>query len=287
MRGRHDARAAVGFLAPFFILFTIFTIVPVLYGFWMSLHNWHILAKTPSFIGFNNYRVVLEDDRFWQALKQTTYFVALVVPAGNLVSLFLAIGLNQRYRGETFYRVLFYLPVITSITVLAVIWRWLYAPDNGLINHLLGSQIRWLDNVELVMPALALMTIWWGAGGNMLVYLAALKAVPAEILEAASLDGSTSIHRFFRMTLPTIRPAILFCVVLSIIASFQVFGQSYILTNGGPADRSLTVALYMYQMGFGQYQLGYASAVAYVLFAVVLAFTLIQFRVLRKSLQPD
>lgn len=287
MTRRHDTRAAVGFLAPFFILFTIFTIVPVLYGFWMSLHNWHILAKAPTFIGINNYRVVLEDDRFWQALKQTTYFVALVVPAGNLISLLLAIGLNQRLRGMTVYRVLFYLPVITSITVLAVIWRWLYSTDNGLINHVLGREIRWLDNVDLVMPALALMTIWWGAGGNMLVYLAALKAVPAEILEAASLDGSTHLHRFFRMTLPAIRPAILFCIVLSVIASFQVFGQSYILTNGGPADRSLTVSLYMYQMGFGQYQLGYASAVAYVLFAVVLAFTMVQFRVLRKSLQPD
>lgn len=287
MKRRSDAVAAAGFLAPFFILFTIFTIVPVLYGFWMSLHNWHILAKSPVFIGLSNYSVVFQDDRFWQALKQTAYFVALVVPIGNLFSLFLAVGLNQKYRGETFYRVLFYLPVITSIAVLAVMWRWLYSSDNGLINHVLGRQIRWLDDVNLVMPALALMTIWWGAGGNMLVYLAALKAVPAEILEAASLDGSTSIHRFFRISLPTIRPAILFCVVLSVIASFQVFGQSYILTNGGPADRSLTVALYMYQMGFGQYQLGYASAVAYVLFAVVLAFTLVQFGVLRKSLQPD
>lgn len=287
MKRKSDALAAAGFLAPFFVLFTTFTVVPVVYGFWMSLHNWHILAKSPVFIGLSNYSVVLQDDRFWQALKQTVYFVLLVVPAGNLVSLCFAVGLNQRFRGQTLYRVLLYLPVITSITVLAVMWRWLYASDYGLINHILGRPIRWLDDVDLVMPALALMTIWWGAGGNMLVYLAALKAVPSEILEAASLDGSTSAHRFFRMTLPTIRPAILFCVVLSVIASFQVFGQSYILTNGGPADRSLTVAVYMYQMGFGQYQLGYASAVAYVLFAVVLAFTLIQFRVLRKSLQPD
>ncbi|MGV3617620.1 MAG: carbohydrate ABC transporter permease [Fimbriimonas sp.] len=287
MKRRSDAWVAAGFLAPFFTLFTIFTLVPVVYGFWMSLHNWHILAKVPTFIGLRNYAVVVQDDRFWQALSQTGYFVLLVVPAGNLLSLMLAIGLNQRFRGETVYRVMFYLPVITSIAVLAVIWRWLYAPDYGLINQALGQQIRWLDNVDLVIPALALMTIWWGAGGNMLVYLAALKAVPAEILEAASLDGSTAVHRFFKMTLPTIRPAILFCVVLSVIASFQVFGQSYILTNGGPADRSLTVALYMYQMGFGQYQLGYASAVSYVLFAVVLGFTLIQFRVLRRSLQPD
>jgi multiple sugar transport system permease protein len=229
----------------------------------------------------------MQDDRFWQALTQTVYFVLLVVPAGNLVSLLLAVGLNQRYRGETVYRVLFYLPVITSITVLAVMWRWLYAADYGLINYALGRHIRWLDNVDLVMPALALMTIWWGAGGNMLIYLAALKSVPAELLEAASLDGAPAWTRFFRMTLPTIRPAILFCVVLSVIASFQVFGQAFILTSGGPADRSLTVALYMYQMGFGQYQLGYASAVSYVLFAVVLVFTLAQFRVLRKSLQPD
>lgn len=280
-----DRWAAIGFLTPYGILFGLFVLLPMAYGLWISLHNWHILSENARFVGLRNYFGVVRDDRFWQAMWQTGYFVLLTVPLGNLVSLFLAVGLNQRFRGDSFYKVAFYLPVTTSVSVLAVTWRYLFARDLGLINQTLGVPVDWLNDPKLVMPSLALMTIWWGAGGNMLIYLAALKSVPSEMLEAASLDGASAPRRFWSITLPTIRPALLFCLVMSVIASSQVFGQSFILTNGGPADRSLTVVLYMYQTGFGQYQLGYAAAVAYLLFLFVFGFTIAGFRVMAKSLR--
>lgn len=287
MKRRGDALAAAAFLAPFLILFTTFTVAPVLYGFWISLHKWHVLSTDTPFVGFRNYQWALGDDLLRIAFARTAYFVLLTVPIGNLVSLLFAVGLNQRFRGDSIYKVALYLPVLTSVSALAVLWRWLFNADVGLLNRYLGANFPWLGDPRWVMPSLALMSIWWGAGGNMLIYLAALKAVPRELLEAASLDGTTAWRRFWAITIPSIRPAVLFCLVLSVIASSQVFGQSYILTQGGPAYASLTVVLYMYQQGFGQYQLGYSSAVAYLLFLVVFAFTLIQFRVMRRSLQGD
>ena len=287
MNRRKDSLAALVFLAPYAILFLTFVLTPLLYGLWISLHNWHVLSKTAPFVGLKNYAGVVRDDRFWLALYQTAYFVILTVPLGNLLSLIFAVGLNQRFRGEAIYKVCLYLPVVTSVSVLAVTWRFLFARDLGLLNHYLGMPIDWLNDPKLVMPSLALMSIWWGAGGNMLIYLAALKSVPRELLEAASLDGAAPWPRFWKITVPNISPAVLFCLVMSVIASSQVFGQSYILTGGGPADRSLTAVLYMYQMGFGQYQLGYASAVGYLLFLFVFAFSIVQFRLMaRNTIRP-
>lgn len=286
MRDRQGVAAAL-FLAPFGVLFLTFTLGPLLYGFWISLHNWHILSREVPFVGLNNYRVALSDDLFVHALGRTLWFVILTVPAGNLVSLLMAVGLNQNYRGTTLFKVCFYLPVVLSISVVAILWRWLFSSESGLLNYYLGTQTQWLGSPTWAMPSLALMSIWWGAGGNMLVYLAALKAVPKEQLEAASLDGAGSLRRFWSVSWPAIRPATLFCLVMSIIAASQMFGQAFILTNGGPADATLTVVLYMYRQGFGMYQLGYASAVAYLLFALVLVVSAIQFRLMAQALRPD
>jgi len=152
-----------------------------------------------------------------------------------------------------------------------------YSTEFGLLNVFLGAKYPWLSNPNWVMPSLAILSIWWGAGGSMLVYLAALRAVPKETLEAAEIDGATGLKRFFRITGPAIRPAMIFCTVMGVIASSQVFGQTYIMTGGGPNYSSLTVILYMYQQGFGQYQLGYACAVAYILFVIVVGLTALQF----------
>lgn len=277
---RREGWAAGLFLLPFGALFTVFVLAPVLFGLWISLHNWHILADRATFIGLDNYASALADDLFRHSLVRTAFFVAMVVPVGNAVSLLLALVLNGRFRGVTFYKVAFYLPVLLSVTVVALLWRWLYNAEFGLINHYLGRNVPWLGDPAYAMPALALMSIWWGAGGNMLIYLAGLKSVPREMHEAAEIDGANGWVRFWSTTWPWLRPVTLFCVVISIIGSAQVFGQSYIITQGGPADSTLTVILYMYRMGFGQYQLGYASAVAYILFLLVFALALIQFRLL-------
>lgn len=285
------------FLMPYGVVFSIFVLLPVLYGFYISLHKWHILAPKPEFIGLRNYKLVLSDDLFRIAFARTAFYVAMVVPLGNALSLLLAVGLNQNYRGTTFYKVAFYLPVVMSVSVIAILWRWLYSAEFGIINHYLsqiaslGHQIapaispaalkpQWLNSPATAMPAIALMSIWWGAGGNMLIYFAGLKNVPKELLEAAEIDGAGPWRRFWTVSWPLLRPTTLFCLVMSVIASFQVFGQTYILTGGGPYYSTLTIILYMYQQGFGLYQLGYAAAVGYLLFGTLLICTLIQFKLL-------
>lgn len=287
---RNQGLSAFMFLLPYGTLFTVFVLAPAFYGLWVSLHKWHILSPSAPFVGVENYRQVLRDDLFRIAFLRTAYFVLMVVPVGNALSLLLAVGLAQNYRGTTLYKVAFYLPVVTSVSVVALLWRWMLSAEFGLLNYYIGkaavlgghkaAALPWLSSPALAMPAIAMLSIWWGAGGNMLIYLAGLKAIPRELLEAASIDGASPWQRFWRVTWPLLRPTVLFCLVMSVIASSQVFGQTFILTGGGPYYSTLTVVLYMYQQGFGLYQLGYACAVAYVLFAAVLAFTLLQFRVL-------
>jgi multiple sugar transport system permease protein len=187
---------------------------------------------------------------------------------------------------NTFYKVAYYLPVIISISVVAVLWRWLYNTEVGLLNVSLRSvfprmePVPWLANPSWVMPSIALLSIWWGAGGNMIVYLAGISNIPDDYYEAARIDGAGDWKQFLHVTLPLLRPTILFCLVFSVLGAFQIFGQSYVLfaPGSGPARSGLTLALYMYLQGFNQYQLGYGTAVAYLLFLFVLAFTVVQFR---------
>ena len=284
---RKDPFWAALFLAPYLLFFVVFVLSPVLYGFWISLHDWHVLSKDVPFVGTKNYRIALGDDLFRLALARTALFAAMAVPVGNAVSLLLAVMLNAATRGATFFKVAFYLPVVVSIAATAVIFRWLYNTEFGLLNNLLGVKVPWLSSTSWALPSLVILSIWWGAGGNMLIYLAALKAVPKEQLEAASLDGAGGPQRFRFVTIPNLSGVILFCVVMSVIGASQVFAQTFILTNGGPADSTLTVMLYMYRQGFGQYQLGYASAIAYLLFAGVFLIGLTQIKTMTRAMRSD
>lgn len=287
------------FALPHLILFTVFLLVPVGYGFWISLHNWHILARTHPFVGLDNYQAALADDIFWVAARNTAGFVLLIVPLGNIVSLLLALGIHNLKRGATFYRAVFYLPGVISIAVVAVLWRWLYNTQAGLLNLSAGSfvtvlrtwglpvapfqPIAWLSDPQIVMIAIVLMTIWWTAGGNMVLYLAGLGGISNDYYEAARVDGARSWAQFRHITLPLLAPTILFCLVISVLGTFQIFGQSYVLfaPGSGPARSGLTLALYMYQQGFNQYEIGYGAAIAYLLFAAVLIVTVLQFGLLR------
>lgn len=297
MRIWNRNKYAAIFLLPYAVLFLTFVVSPIIYGFIISLHKWYVLAPHPTYVGLANYSAVLHDDLFRIAFLRTAFFVVMVVPLGNALSLLLAVGLNQDYKGTTFYKVAYYLPVLTSVSVVAILWRWLYSSEFGLLNYYLNKigfalhtmapmifsgkwSVNWLSDTKTAMPAIALLSVWWGAGGNMLIYLAGLKNVPKELLEAAEIDGCSPIQRFWAVTWPMLKPTTLFCLVMSVIGSFQVFGQTYILTGGGPYYSTLTVILYMYQQGFGLYQMGYASAVGYVLFAAVLVFTVLQFKLL-------
>lgn len=295
---RDDGWAGWLFALPHLILFGLFLLIPTLYGVFISLHRWHVLAKMHPFIGLSNYGAALTDDLFWLALRNTLYFVLLVVPAGNLVSLLLALGLSRVKWLATFYKVSFYVPVIISISVVAVLWRWLYNTQIGLLNIYLGAAVSglhhlglpiapfepvpWIADPHWVMPSIALLSIWWGAGGNMILYLAGINNIPADYYEAALIDGANGWQRFWAITWPLLRPTTLFCLVFSVLGAFQIFGQSYVLFGGGsgPGRAGLTLALYMYQQGFSQYEMGYGTAIAYLLFALVLLLTLIQFRLL-------
>lgn len=289
---KHDNRWAAAFLTPYLIFFVVFVLVPVLYGFWISLHNWHILSKDVPFVGTANYSTALADDLFRHSLARTAFFTIMIVPFGNAVSLGLAMMLNGITRGGTLFKVAYYVPVVTSITATAIVWRWLYQGEFGLLNHYLRDifglpEVPWLSSPDWALPSIVLMSVWWGAGGNMLVYLAALKAVPKEQLEAASLDGAAAFGRFRHITVPNLRGVIMFCLVMSVIGASQVFAQTFILTNGGPADSTLTVMLYMYRQGFGMYQLGYASAIAYILFSGVFLLGLTQIKRMSAAMQSD
>jgi len=303
----HRSDGAVGllFALPHLIMFATFLLAPVVYGLYISLHRWHILAKEHPLIGLANYSAALTDDIFWIAVRNTVYFVVLVVPLGNVVSLLLALGLAGVRRGATFYKIVFYLPVIISIAVVAVLWRWIYHTEIGLLNLYLGAVVNWLRAIGLplrpfeplpwlanpswVMPSIALLTIWWTAGANMVLYLAGLGNIPDDYYEAAAIDGASPWQRFWAVTWPLLRPTTLFCLVFSVLGAFQVFGQSYVLftavaggSQSGPARSGLTLALYMYLQGFRQYEIGYGTAIAYLLFAIVLILTVIQFRVLER-----
>jgi multiple sugar transport system permease protein len=280
---RKDGLAAFGFLLPYGLLFTTFLLVPLLYGFWISLHKWQLLSSEAPFIGVTNYSDILKDELFRISVVRTALFVVLAVPLGNVLSLALASGLNQKFRTTSLLKVIFYLPVVLSVSVVALLWRWMFDVGSGLLNRTFNVEIPWLANAHWAMPSFAIMSIWWGAGGNMLVYLAALKGVPKELYEAAELDGAVGLRRFWKTTLPLIRPALAFGVVMSFIGASQVFGQIYIITNGGggPAYSTLSVILYMYQQGFSNYELGYASAVAYTLFVLVLFVTFFLLRALK------
>jgi len=280
------------------VLWSVFLVGPVFYGFYISMHRWHVLQPHHPFLGVENYRAVLADDIFWQAFLNTAYFVILVVPLGNLASLLLALGLASTRRLGTFYKVVYYLPVVISIAVVAVIWRWLYNTDIGLLNlyaksaveffrrwglwHGRWEPVPWLSRPAWVMPSVAAMSIWWGAGGNMVLYLAGINNIPDDYFEAATIDGANPWQRFWAITWPLLRPTTLFCLVFSVLGAFQIFGQTYVLFDGGsgPHRAGLTLALYMYQQGFSQYEMGYGAAVAYLLFAILLVLTAVQFRLL-------
>lgn len=303
VRQSSDGAVGVLFALPHFVLFSAFLLAPVLYGLYISLHQWHVLAKVHPFVALGNYGAALSDDIFWIALRNTIYFVVIVVPLGNLVSLGLALGLASVRRGSTFYKIVYYLPVVISIAVVAVLWRWIYNTEIGLLNLYLESVVNglrgiglplpafrplpWLSNPSWVMPSIALLTIWWTAGGNMVLYLAGLSNIPDDYYEAAAIDGATAWQRFRAITWPLLRPTTLFCLVFSVLGAFQVFGQSYVLftavsggPESGPARSGLTLALYMYLQGFRQYEIGYGASIAYLLFAIVLILTVIQFRLL-------
>lgn len=285
---RRRTRAAWGFALPFVLLFTAFTAGPVLMSLAMAVTDLRSRdLRDPfavEFIGLDNFVAVLQDPMFRKAAANTAYFVLVGVPLTLSLSLAIAVILNAGItRLKTFFRVGYYMPVVTSIVAVAVVWRFLLHPDTGLINEVLGwfgvEGPNWLASTTWAMPSMIAMATWRSIGTLIIIFLAGLQGVPTSLHEAAALDGAGAWQRFRFITLPTMRPTLLFGAVITGIGYVQFFEEPFVMTQGGPLNSTLSVAFHTYnQFGFGNY--GYAAAMSYVLFLAVVLLTLVQFRFL-------
>ena len=282
-------RSAYAFLAPGLILFSIFTVFALAFAFYLTFREWNILEPEKPFVGLQNYRDMVGDEDFRRSVINTFYFTGASVPLGMAIGLGIALLLNQPLWGRTILRTLFFLPVVTPFVVAAIVWKWLYNGDFGPINyylirtHLITEPLLWLSDKNLAMPAVVLMSVWTSVGFSMVVYLAALQAVPGELYESARIDGAGWWAQLRHVTIPMLAPTTLFLMVMGIIGSFQVFTQIFIMTNGGPVNRTTTMVFYIYEAAFKFYEMGYASTRAYALFAMLFVFTLIQLRMYRRA----
>jgi multiple sugar transport system permease protein len=278
------------FLIPTFLGLAI-VLTSVVGGFAISLTQWDILTP-PKWIGAGNYLKMLNDDeRFRQTLLNTLYFTLGVVPLGTALSLVAAVVMNQGLKAQTLFRTTYFLPTVSSGIAIALLWGWLYNAQYGLINYLLGlvgiPKVSWLGDTRFAMPAIIIMTIWRGLGYNMVLFLAGLQGIPPEFYEAATIDGASRWRRFRHITLPLLSPTTFFVIVLSMIGSFQVFEATYVMTQGGPFFSTYTMVLYIFFEGFQWFRMGYASALAYVLFAMILTVTLVQLRLEKRMVHYD
>ena len=272
------------FLVPYFLFFLLFLAGPDVYGFYISLFNWDILLPDKPFLGFGNYRELYQDSLWWLSLRNTILFATLTVSGNLVLGLFASVLIRQRPPGYQFFRFLFYTPVVLSVAVMAVILARVFNTEFGLLNYyvsLLGLQSQsWLGTQRYVIPVLSAATVWWGFGFPFLVFLAGLLNIPIPIYEAARIDGVNRWQSFTRITMPLLKPVTLFIVVTQFIAHFKVFGQMWIMTLGGPGNSSYSVVMYLYDVGWRFFRMGYASALAFSLAVIILIVTLVNFRFL-------
>ncbi len=274
------------YLLPVLIGIVLVTGGAIVASFALGFTDWDLLTP-PQWVGLKNFSTMFSSDIFWKVFGNTFYYVVLAVPLSVIGSLMLALLVNRKLRGITFFRTVYFFPVVTSIVAVAVVWGWLYNPEFGLLNYLLESLFgiegpQWLLDTDWAMPAIALLSVWKGLGYNMLIFLAGLQAIPNGLYEASLMDGASRWKQFSRITLPMLSPTTFFVVVITVIGSFQIFEQTYMLTQGGPANSTLTLSYYVYQNAFQYFKMGYATAMAYILFAVTFIVTLIQFRLQRR-----
>lgn len=266
------------FIAPWLISFLVFDLVPTLSAFYYSFTDWNTIAKTSNWVGLDNYREMFTGDRlFWQSVWNTLYYVAFAVPLGVIFGFLLALLLNSKIKFQGGFRTLFYLPAVVPTVAATMIWMWVFDTRKGILNWGLGflgfDNIRWLSDPAFSKPALIIMSLWT-VGGGMIIYLAGLQNIPQELYEAADVDGASALNKLFFITIPLMTPTIFFNLLLGIIGSFQVFNAAFIMTGGGPRNSTRFYMLHLYEKAFKHSEMGYASAMAVLLFVVVLAVTI-------------
>lgn len=282
---RREHLVAAAFVAIPVLGFLIFIAYPLLFSFYASFTKWNGLSD-PVFNGLDNYAEMFADPYFWQAMGNTV-FMMIGIPIGLVLSLLLALALNRKMRGTTFFRTVYYVPVISSLAAVAILWQWAYNGDFGLINQVLAivgiDGPNWLQNADTAKPAIIIMSVWKGLGFSMLLYLAALQSVPRHLYEAAAIDGANAFQQFRHITIPMLSPVTFFLVVTSIIGGAQIFIEINIMTpTGGPEFSTASIVWYIWQKAFNYLQMGYATAMSVVLGLLVFVITAIQFRINRR-----
>jgi multiple sugar transport system permease protein len=304
---RANARKALLFILPTYLVLFVFIIAPIFFAFYISFNKWNLLGSM-EFTGVGNYRKLVQSEEFWKALVNTFYYSFITVPVAIFISLILALLLNTNLKGLAFYRAAYFMPVMTSVVASAFIWQWIFQSQNGILNHIIGFMgleplswlneprgiftvlleplgvrtPRWLAGPSVTLVAISIMSIWKNVGYYMIIFLAGLQNIPRSLYEAAEIDGAGPFRRFFAITIPILSPTTFFVLIMSVIVSFQVFEQVAVTTQGGPLNTSLVLVYFIYQRAFKFFEVGYASAAAYVLFMVVLLLTYFQVKTIGK-----
>jgi len=278
--------AAWTFLGPFFLIYLVFTVVPVFQAFWMSLFDWDLLSIQRAFLGLGNYfEMFTEDTAFWRSLRNTVSFVLLSSPLIIIVGLLLALGMSGRYGG--WLRTVFFSPYVLSVAVATLVWGFMLNPQQGLLGAAMRffglMPLAWLTNPSLAMHGIVITTLWWTVGFNMVLFIAGLQDIDGSLYEAATIDGAGSMQQFFSITLPGLKRTLTLVAILQIIASFQIFGQVYIMTRGGPGGATRVLIQHIYETGFRDFRLGYASALSVVLFVAMFAASMVQLRLSQRG----
>ncbi len=282
--------AAYTFLAPFLVFFAVFFVRATIASVEMSFYDWRLLRPTRPYIGIDNYIDLFGDPIWWDSVVHTLYFTAMTVVGTTILGLAAALAVTRPIQGRGFFRVLLYIPQLMSVGAVGLIWNWLWSGQFGVINYLLSflgiRPINWLGEPNLVLPVLSFTTIWWTFGFPMLIYIAGIQGIPEHLYEAARIDGASGWQAFRYITLPLLRPTILFVTVTGVIGHFQVFGQPYIITGGGgPGRSSWTVIIYLYQQAWVAFRMGYGAAVAVTIAVIMAIITTFQFKVISRPVE--
>jgi multiple sugar transport system permease protein len=291
---RYRTRAATPylFMAPYLLLFVVFVALPAVFGLWMSLHDWDYMLDVQPFVGLDNYLRLFREGStagglFWQSMRATALFILFSVPPLIVIPLGVALILNRRFPGRTFFRAVYFAPYVLGVAVIGVLFRFVLDPNIGLVNYYLGqlgfsATIPWTTAMPWAWIALVGVTVWWTLGFNAVIYLAGLQDIPRDLYEAASVDGASPRQQFWNITLPGLRRVLLFVITITVLASANMFGQSYLITQGGPGTRTRTAIMYIAEEGLGSFRMGRAAAMSYLLALFLVAVAVVMFAVFRR-----
>ena len=272
--------------SPYVLFFLVFSAYPVIFSLTLVFHRWNIISPM-HFVGLGNIRYLMDDPLFWKSIRNTLYFLVIHIPLQVFIALVLSNALNEKLRGQTFFRAAFFLPVVISGVVVTILWKSLYSTETGLLNLMLmrlgWGKVPWLTSIHWAMPSIAIMATWKNVGLYTVFFLAGLQNIPKTLYEVAELDGASRAQQFWKITVPMLNPVLIMVVILSTINGFNLFIEPYVMTGGGPVNSTLSVILYIYKQAFSFYKMGYAATLGFTLAGIIFIVTLIQKRLLERD----